>query len=122
MNTVNALAVVRDLTGTIIRLQLFEAVSGLRIEDDLIVLKVDRAKSTERRRGFHVHQRGVSLHTWHKATDASWFRGETTTLWWSTDELHAEPRVRDVEWEQLCYRPGTDKSPMDGPVRVAQGY
>jgi hypothetical protein len=116
------LAFIRDTCGTIIRLQMFESVNGLRVEDDLIVLSVARAKSTELRRGHRVTSRGTTLHTWHLGIDQRWHRGESTTLWWSTDELHAEPRQRDAEWEQMCYRPGSDRSPMDGPVRVSQGY
>lgn len=123
MRDYKALAHVRDLTGRRIHLGQMETVIGVKETHDTLTLGVNRVWFTETSTELRIKKRGTTLHTW-KLTDQGWVMGEPFTLCWSTDEVHTkrEVRQRDAEWENLCHRPGTSRTPMDNLGRQAQGY
>ena len=121
----NPLAYVRDTCGKIIRLGPFETVAGLRIEPGRITLGINTAKAKPTAGfGWQVTKRGTTLYVFDLDTRTGcWALTSTMPLWWSTDELHAaEVRSRDSEWEEMCHRPGTARTPLDNYGRKIQGY
>lgn len=121
--SLQSLAIVRDMTGKVIRLGMFEEVSGIRQTPTMIVLGINRAKVTETRFEYRIKQRGTTLYTF-ALTDQGWELLDTMTVWWSSDEAHAKShRIKpDSEWAEMCYRPGTSRNPLDNNARKAQGY
>lgn len=120
-----ALATVRDITGKIIHLGMFESVKDLRVEENLLVLAVNRARyKTVRGGGYQITERGVTLYSFRRDEPSdTWTLTGTVSVWWSTDELHGAPaRERDIEWEEMCYRPGNKRNPLDNTSRRRQGY
>jgi hypothetical protein len=119
------LATVRDLTGRIVHLGPFEEAFGLVIEQTRITLGINRAKVEHTYAGDHITKRGKQLivFTLDPATGC-WSATQEEPVWWSTDEMCVtrERRNRDDEWTDLCYRPGTHKTPLDSLDRQAQGY
>lgn len=118
------LAYVRDTTGKIIRLGMFESVAGLKVEESRITLAINTAKVKQVSGGYQITQRGTTLYTFTlEASTGVWSLTSTFPVCWSTDELHGQPRpARDTEWEELCYRPGSARNPQDNTARRAQGY
>lgn len=121
----NPLAFVRDTTGKIIRLGDFESVAGIKVEPARITLAVARAKATPTTGfGWRVVKRGTSLYTFtlDERTQV-WSLADVFTTWRDVDELHGEAAApHDLEWEEMCYRPGTAKNPLDNFARRKQGY
>lgn len=104
MSDIKALAKVRDITGRIIRLGVFESVKDLKVEDDTLVLAVNRAQVRETGGfGFQIKKRGVTLYIFRRDERTGvWSLTDTLPVWWSTDELHGLPaKERDLEWEAL---------------------
>jgi hypothetical protein len=125
----HALATVKRLTGKTIRLGMFEEVGNSTITDERIVVLVHRAKVKESRGGFIITHRGSTLYEFTCNSLGAWIMGKPLTVWNETEEWHtafpgltpAENAAR-LEWEELCYRPGTDSFPMDNADRKRQGY
>lgn len=112
-----------------IRLGLFENVYTFQVSDDSITLTIERVRTDQIRRGFKVSQRGFTMHGWRLINDV-WQRQEPVTAWQPEElaEVHT-PWVRSPEdvansrsWADLCYRPGTDRHPLDNAARIRQGY
>lgn len=121
----NPLAHVRDTTGRIIRLGIFDEVRDMRADDNEIVLSISTARFKELRGpSYRITHRGIILYRFLRDPRTEvWTRVETIPVWWSSDETHGQPsRSRDDEWEQMCYRPGTSRNPLDSPLRKNQGY
>jgi hypothetical protein len=119
------LAYVRDVTGKIIHLGMFESAGDIKVTDNVITLAVNRAQVKETRGfGWQVTKRGITLYSFRRDERTGvWALTGTVPVWWSTDELHGQPpKVRDAEWEQMCYRPGNARNPLDNLGRQAQGY
>lgn len=117
------LATVRDITGKIIHLGMFESVKDLRVESDLLVLAVNRARyQATRDGGYRITERGVTLYSFRRDERSdTWSLAGTVPVWWSTDEVHGGREVvRDEEWEKMCYRPGNKRNPLDGPLARTQ--
>ena len=123
MSDYKALARVRDLTGRRIHLGWLEGVKGYLETDDTLTLAIDRVWLTETRDELRIKARGTTLYTW-KLTDQGWLQVEPFTVRWSIAEVFTkrDQRVPDREWENLCHRPGTSRTPMDNLGRQAQGY
>jgi hypothetical protein len=124
----NPLATIHRLTGRAIRLGVLEEVGKSEITEDRIAVLVNRVKYRETRHGIEVLKRGATVYEFTNTPDG-WKMSEPFTQWWSIpDELHVarpglspEEHAARVEWETLCYRPGTPNFPMDNAERRAQG-
>lgn len=87
----NPLAFIRDVTGKIIHLGMFESVTGLKVTETEIVLGMSRAK-VKPKRGYdwQVTERGSILYVFRrKNTEQPWALVDTIAVWWSTEELYA---------------------------------
>jgi hypothetical protein len=82
------LAEIRNLTGKIIHLGMFESVYGLVRTDDSITLGVDRAKVRSTYAGQLITRRGKTIYTWKLTDQKTWILVDTQTVWWSTDEAY----------------------------------
>lgn len=94
---------VKQLTGMLIHIGVFEECSGVKIEPDRITVRIDRVQATNGRAGtFRIKKRGVTLHTYVRNGMGSWDYQPPFTQWWSVDETFGPPvRERDTEWEAL---------------------
>ena len=117
------LATVRNITGKIIRLGMFEEVYGIAITQTRVTVGINRAKVRSANGGDTVYMRGKTVLTI-DLTNSGWKVTQSVPVWWSTDETHVarQPVQPDTEWEDMCYRPGTVTSPMDNAARISQGY
>ena len=125
MTTKHPLAHVRDTTGKIIHLDLFDEVRDMKATEDEIVLTINTARYKQRRRGeYQITKRGVTMYRWMRdSRTESWVLTDVMPVWWSTDEMFGlYDKERDLEWEQMCYRPGTARNPLDGYIRREAGY
>lgn len=124
MNDYQALAHVRDLTGKRIHLGMMETVKGVLETEDTLTLAIDRVWANDTRDEFHIKARGTTLYTWRRTDSNHWQMLEPMTVRWSIDEVFVKRdyRAPDREWESLCYRPGTARTPMDNLGRQTQGY
>lgn len=124
MTALHRLAEVRDLTGKTLWLRPFEAITQVLILDTQVLVGIDRAVSEQMRNtNWRVTKRGKSIYTFDLQLDGTWVMRPPFTVWWSVAEVHGQPAApRDLEWEQICHRPGTDKHPLDNLARRAQGY
>lgn len=115
------IAFVRDTCGVLIHLGMFDSVRDIKVTESTITLGINSAKFKSTRNGYQVTHRGIILHVFRRDESTGvWSRSGTVPVWWSTDELHGEPaRERDVEWEEMCYRPGNKRNPLDGPLARA---
>ena len=124
-----AIPYVRDVTGKLIRLGMFDTVEGIAADENSITLTISSAKFRTLHEGrptesYHVTKRGMILYRFTRDESTGvWILADTVPVWWSTDERHGHcPRQQDHEWADLCHRPGTERSPMDNLDRIAQGY
>lgn len=125
----NPLATVRDLTGKTIRLGMFEEVANAKIEDDVIVVLINRAKVKPVRGGFAVTHRGSTLYEFKRTSLGAWIMSRPFTIWHDAEEWHTawpgltpEEHAARREFEEMCHRPGTPDFPMDNTDRKRQGY
>lgn len=121
-STIENLAHIRKLTGASLRLRTFEEVRLVQVKSpELVYVMVSAVKSTEGRYGAKIVATGTSLHIFTKS-EGSW-EVQVIESW---DEAPAYDFVRtsgrgmspqeaheQSTWEDLCYRPGTAKSPME---------
>jgi hypothetical protein len=129
MSHYQELATVVRLTGFHIRCGLLEEVGAVHIEDDRILVQINRVRAASQKMGLKVTHRGATLHEFTR-DGTSWVRkAEPITVWWSTDEYHTSVRTPAAEeiaakrdWEDLCHRPGTGQTPLDNADRQRQGY
>jgi hypothetical protein len=112
---------VRRLTGVQLRLQMFETVERVTIEDDHIMVLINICETVEHRSQYTVKRRGKRMVKVSRS-DRGMGRILDTFEVWDDDsgEVHKrrEPETpyetrRREEWELLCYRPGTAKTPLD---------
>lgn len=84
------LAQVRDMTGKVVHLGMFESVIGLRTENlankKRMTLGINRAKVRETHATYQITKRGMTLYVF-ESNDQGWALVNTVTEWWSTDEL-----------------------------------
>ena len=124
MSDLKALANVRRTTEHTIILREFESVKQIVTLDNEIRVLINRAKSHAARDGYKITHRGLELINYHFSPGIGWQVADRFMQWWSTAELvhHAPPRTRDLEWEDLCHRPGSSRNPLDNLARKRQGY
>lgn len=125
MSSMRPLAVLKKVTGYSIHLGLFDEVRDIKVEPNVVTVGINSAKFTGGHRGrYRITHRGIILHVFRRDESTGvWSRSGMVPVWWSTDELHGEPaRERDVEWEEMCYRPGNKRNPLDNTPRRRQGY
>lgn len=93
MSDLKPLAKVRDMTGKVIRLGMFETIIGLKVEGTSLTLGINRAQVRETRGEYRIVKRGMTLHVWN-LTPEGWVACEPFTQWWSTDETVRRLPVR----------------------------
>lgn len=118
-------------TGMIVSLRVWENVLDWQVTDTTATLKVEVWRYADTDREVRFTARGERLFGW-VLTPNGWASiGQPMTLW--DDEFkpfihvkygrsvspreHAEQRA----WERQCYRPGTDRFPLDNYARVLDG-
>lgn len=122
-NNIQLQTELRALTGKVIRLGVYdELMSVTREGDDKIYVFVRIVRGTDTRAGLSVKSTGTALHIFTRS-GLIWNSGEPIV------SLDSKPDVdfirtfgrgkseseheRQEDWQSLCYRPGTSKSPMD---------
>jgi hypothetical protein len=86
MNSLGYLAQVRDLTGKIIHLGMFEEVYGFCATPDKIMLGIDRAKVRETFGRQDVYRRGKTMLTFERNTEGRWVETDRIEVWFPADE------------------------------------
>lgn len=87
MNSLKPLAEVRDITGEIIQLGMFESIRDYRREPGRVSIAINRAQVRELVGSYVVTQTGVTLYTftliegkWHLGTFTTWADSEPQTI------------------------------------------
>jgi hypothetical protein len=109
----------------VFRLKLHEEVVDVSISDDLCVATIRTCKVETRRSRDRITEIGLKRITYKRASDGLWQRPEVETVavpvtddYLTWGRAWTAARVAEDVWQQqTCYRPGTDASPMDGPIR-----
>ncbi len=117
------IAAVAKVTGKMVKLGLMETVSDYFITEDTALISIARAQ-VEFKNGndLVVVRRGYTMWTFY-LSDGVWKWPEPVTYWHDDHEpevyvtyaKEAEEYLSRRSWESMCYRPGTSRSPMDGP-------
>lgn len=110
-----------DHTDRTYRLRPFETVVSYKLGDQLgyASLTLRTYEVTERTYGYRITKAGTKLVVWEP------FKPVQTLTVWDTDtfdpievrddQVTAKMRAEQRAWADMCYRPGSAKSPMDGP-------
>lgn len=115
------LELIRVLTGERIRLGRYESVRACKIEDESIVLVMNRVKYREGKQADTLTAEGMVAYQW-VLVGTRWKMQEPLESWskpssHSIEHFHGKTWDETVEshrWATLCYRPGTSRSPLDG--------
>lgn len=112
---------VRKLTGVQLRMQMFETVERVTVENDYIMVLINICETVEHRSQYTIKRRGKRMVKVSRSS-AGMGRILDTFEVWDDDsgeiykrrgtESPYETRQREA-WELLCYRPGTAKTPLD---------
>lgn len=128
------LAKIRKLTGVQIRLGEHDEIMGYQAKVGAIHVAVTTYLVQETTREIRFKKSGFKIYTISLVGDGTWWRlTDTTDTHWddtfqpyvyekfsryeSQDEITARH-----EWETMCHRPGTARTPMDNLDRQFQGY
>ena len=115
---------VRDMTGYLINLGMFEEVGKATFTDSEIVVMIRRFKVTESRSQYRITEKGVEQIKFTLTESGGWHRF-TETMWAKVeDQVHLRRQtastfasVQDYrdqrDFELSCYRPGTSRTPLD---------
>jgi hypothetical protein len=121
------IAAVRDAVSWHPRLRVMESVQRVVITDDTIKVLVNRARVTETSGRYKITHRGTELIVWKRNEAGRWGWPESMLDWTEVEEEHLKFGIASIQeqadkraWERDCYRPGTSRTPMDGPEAVAQ--
>lgn len=114
-------------TGERFQHRVFDEVQAVTTSDTACFLFIRTHKVRETSRGYEILKAGTRLISYQRTNPTEpWVRSESL-LW---DEEHeqffhrtlgnktAPEQIESARWADLCYRPGTAKSPMDGPYAV----
>lgn len=123
----------KRLTGLNIRLTPWELLTRInRQSEDTIVVQIVTHEVNERKTQTILTGRGVRL-IQYKLVDGSWKETFRLPVVWEPDFKPMTyslfgPGKTPEEWlqaklfEQMCYRPGSDRSPLDSCSRTSIGY
>jgi hypothetical protein len=107
-----------------------EKLIGAKLTDTTAVISLEILVVTETTREWKISAKGVRMMVWQKA-DSVWSYTGTFTTW--DEDFKPEIHVRvgrivtpqeareAMDWDRLCYRPGSDRSPLDNYGRVLSG-
>lgn len=111
---------VLDHTGYRIKLGMFEEIKAVSIQDECVMVTLSIVEYTETTRQFKITDSGTRIIVMTSA-DGGWnWDVDETEIWtgegWVTKKFDV-PTVRQqidrLDHEQMCYRPGTARQPMD---------
>lgn len=119
------------LIGRPVRIGAYESIDEIKLESDKASLRVIVHVITENHRELTIAQRGVRLMGWTRNESGPWNCEGVFTIW---DEEFApvihikrgrvmtpeQVRVQ-IDFERMCYRPGTPSQPLDNYDRVLRG-
>lgn len=117
---------VQKMTGQAIRLGLLDEVLEIKIREASIIIDLRVFQVVEQSNRWKVINEGLRRLTWHKVNHF-WIRKHDEVIWipeglYEARYVHNFGSIQtDDVWNDkrdqwhLCYRPGTAKSPMDGP-------
>jgi len=117
---------VQKMTGQAIRVGLLDEILEIKIRPEVITVGIKIFKVVEQASRWKVTNQGLRQLTWKKVNDF-WVRQHDTEVWipegiYETREIHNFGTIQtDAVWNDkrdqfhLCYRPGTARSPMQGP-------
>lgn len=125
MTALQALAHVQDTLGRRINIGLLDVIEDYLITDKEMVLVIDYYETSESKNRLRATAHATKMLGW-KLKDGVWHQKKTVMAW---DEDFESFQVvgqygrvtttdvyNDRVWqEQTCYRPGTSRTPMDGP-------
>jgi len=122
---------VQKMTGQAIRIGLLDEILEIKIRSEVITVGIKIYKVVEQASRWKVTNQGLRQLTWKKVNNF-WIRQHDTEVWipegmFEPREIHNFGRIQtDDVWHDkreqwhLCYRPGTAKSPMDGPYSLTR--
>lgn len=123
------LAQVRAATGINYRLDMFEVLQLVDIQDTMVQLWIQTYDYRTSGATATLRRRGTKVVTMTRRTGGRWGYDTPDIVWHPdfvvtvvrSDPPHTTAAER-TEWEGLCARPGTPSWPMDSAARKAQGY
>lgn len=115
-------ATIERLVGQKIRLGVYDKLIGAKITETQVAVSLEVHRVAQGSRRDKITASGVKLLVWN-LTGEAWVPAKPITVWNETREEHVRfGRVRTPEWAAAqewqwvwCYRPGTAKTPLDGP-------
>lgn len=124
------LTAVLDAVGVPFALRAGERLLAAKLTDDSAVISIEYQVVTETSREWRISARGTRMLAWTNRHGRWEFLGTFS----NPDpefvpEVHIKygnivtPREarQQLEWERLCYRPGTDQTPLDNYDRTLEG-
>jgi hypothetical protein len=123
LTKMQVVALVRKITGEVIRLPLGHEINGYEITEESVKVVISTARVTSARYGLKVTHRGYVGRLWTRDVTGAYvpadpirmeWKLETPEVWASSARPYIEALASEA-WARLCYRPGNSKQPMDGP-------
>ena len=134
-SNIEALRAFKSMTGgAYLRVRPFEIIEAIVQRDaDNIVVKLITFELDERKTEMVLKAKGTKLVGYKRTESGSWVQnGKAFTVWDDTfspiSVKHYGPGKTEAEYwsakayDRLCYRPGSDRQPMDSFRRVVEGY
>lgn len=125
-------------TGLVTILRAFDTVEQVKLEDDKAVMKVETFSFDDTTHEYRFKRRGVRMIGYQRVdvnmgdrTVPGWVKVADMTIWddsfvpfvQAKHGRSVSPReyAEQKQWERDCYRPGTDRQPLDNYSRVLAG-
>jgi hypothetical protein len=124
LTKMQVVALVRKITGEVIRLPLGHEINGYEITPEAVKLVISTARVSSLRHGLKVTHRGYVGRLWTRDATGRMVAQEPIRMEWKLAEPElfgmTSPRpyveaLASDAWARLCYRPGNHAQPMDGP-------
>lgn len=108
-----------------------KCLSGI-VSENRITLTFRAVRIEESSKRWHIVAVGMRMQSW-VYEDGKWHAERPLTVWdesaptydiqlWGRRPMTRAERIKQGRWEQDCYRPGTEKQPMDSFYRESLGY
>lgn len=120
-NPYQLLREVRRVTGVQVKLKMFESIERVTFSEEKVMVLVNICEVTEHHAEYRIKRTGKRL-TEITVPAKGWGRIVDEIEIWDADSSQTHKRLdpetplqtrQREEWELLCYRPGTSKTPLD---------
>lgn len=131
-DNLTALVEIKRLTGLTVRLKPFDEIIGWVVKSPTeIVVQIRTHEVIEAKFDTFLTGRGIKLQGLSAQADGTWRAGESIVMW--EDDFQkvrvaafTPTSIADFwakrDHENMCYRPGTSKQPMESASVTAEGY